>query len=79
MPIPLRRTNLTVHCKLPRRETHGYCAVGAWGNLCQANLPYEGQTAAHGQITERNYSVAQIRFFLAGDSLPIQDEPEGRL
>lgn len=41
----------------------GY-AVGAWGNLCKANLPLEGQTAAHDQITERMFSVAQLRILL---------------
>jgi hypothetical protein len=28
-------------------------------------LPSEGQTAAHGQITERKYSLAHFRFSLA--------------
>ena len=48
----------------PRVGDLWVCAVGAWGNLCQANLPYEGQTAAHGQITERKSSVARFRFSL---------------
>jgi hypothetical protein len=47
--------------KSPHRRPRGY-AVGAWGNLCKAELPlYKGQTAAHGQITERNYSVPRMR------------------
>src|ERR1035437_7761312 len=45
-------------------DSSGY-AVGAWGNLCKAELPSEGQTAAHGQITERKPSVSRFRFFLA--------------
>jgi hypothetical protein len=33
---------------------------GLGETLCQANLPLEGQTAAHDQITERKHSVACI-------------------
>ena len=36
---------------------------GLGETLCQANLPLEGQTAAHGQITERKHSVARIQVF----------------
>jgi hypothetical protein len=32
----------------------------AWGKLCQAELPWKGLAAAHGQITERKYSIAQL-------------------
>jgi hypothetical protein len=51
-------------------------AVGAWGKICaRQTCRYEGQNAAHGQITERNTSVAQARILFllheggrAGDS-----------
>jgi len=37
--------------------------VGAWGKICaRQTCRCEGQTAAHGQITERKPSVAQFRF-----------------
>jgi hypothetical protein len=53
-------TRLQSRAKSPHRRPRGY-AVGAWGNLCKAEMPSKGQTAAHGQITERNYSVPRMR------------------
>src|SRR5271157_59807 len=83
---PLLRTVFTVQCNVPGWETHGHALYhprkqrpylgnpgleGLGGNLCPANLPSEGQTAAHGQITERKYSIARFRFSLArGPSAP---------
>ena len=63
-----------VQCGVTGWETQCGYAVGAWGNLCQANLPCRGQTAAHGQITERKYSVAQSRCW--NDNFA-QNRPEG--
>jgi hypothetical protein len=40
---PLLRTVFTVQCKVPRVGDSWVYAVGAWGNLCQANLPSDGK------------------------------------
>ena len=51
----------------------GY-AVGAWGNLCKAELPSKGENAAHDQITERKASIACFRISFAYDSRAIRVE-----
>jgi hypothetical protein len=35
-------------------------SVGAWGKTEQGKVALMGQVAAHGQITERKYSVARM-------------------
>ncbi len=49
-------------CFITRRRNAAWeiCALGLGGNPCQAELPWLGLAAAHGQITERNYSVARM-------------------
>jgi hypothetical protein len=45
--------------------------VGAWGKICaRQTCRYEGQTAAHGQITERKHSVTHFRFSFPSRNLP---------
>ena len=67
--LPGLRRSIQKGCNCLRGPIHGpqtqspgrrlVYAVGAWGNLCKAEMPVEGQTAAHGQITERKVSVAR--------------------
>lgn len=50
--------------------------VGAWGKNCaRQTCRYEGQSAAHGQITERKPSVPRFRFYF---TLPIPGEPNAQ-
>jgi hypothetical protein len=42
-------------------DSSGY-AVGAWGKSVPGKVAFMGQSAAHGQITERKYSVARLGF-----------------
>ena len=71
------QTSISVRCDVSGWETDGSTlyrpkkwnrCVGAWGKICaRQTCRCEGQTAAHGQITERKPSVAQFRFlFLHG-------------
>src|ERR1700679_3561848 len=54
---------LTVQGEISGGEPDGYTLEGVRGKICaRQTCRYEGQTAAHGQITERKPSVAQMRF-----------------
>jgi hypothetical protein len=49
------------------------------GKSVPGKLALVGQTAAHGQITERKYSVAQFRFLIPGGSEPCLRNDENSL
>jgi hypothetical protein len=56
---------LTVQGEISGWETDGYTLEGVRGKICaRQTCRYEGQTAAHGQITERKPSVARMRFLI---------------
>ena len=80
MPEPLLWTILTVQCTSPDRRLMGMRSITpgnkdhflgtpiykGLGEICaRQTCLFEGQSAAHGQITERNFSVARFRFSLA--------------
>jgi hypothetical protein len=54
------RGSYSFRAESPGGRLMWFTLSGLGNNLCWANLPLEGKSAAHGQITERNYSVARM-------------------